>query len=67
MNNELAENIENLYSVSEQVAGLISKLNDRYKIKIIQVYAPSSAYNDMKVERFYGDVEVAMELCKTQN
>ena len=52
VNKELEGNIENFYSVSERVADLIIKLNNRYKMKIIQVYTPTSAYDD-KVEKFY--------------
>ena len=56
MNKELLENIQNLYSVSDQVAGLIIKLKNRFIKKIIQVYAPTSAYNDKDVEEIY-DIE----------
>ena len=46
--------------VSERVANSI-KLNNIYRIKTIQVYTPTSAYDD-EVKRFYEDVEAAMEL-----
>ena len=39
--------------------------NNRYKIKIIQVYAPTSAYDDEDVERFYEDVEAIKKHKKT--
>ena len=38
---------------------------NRYKIKVLQVYALTPDYNDEDVERFYEDVEEAMK-CKTQ-
>ena len=66
VNKELAGNIENFYSLNERVAGLIIKLNNRYRLKIIQVYAPTSAYDDEHVEKFYEDVEEAMKKHKTQ-
>ena len=37
VNKKLARNIEDFYSISEWVIGLIIKLNNKYKIKIIQV------------------------------
>ena len=37
-------------------------LNNRYKIKIIQVYTPTLAYDDEDVEKQYEDVEAALEL-----
>lgn len=39
---------------------LIIKLNRRYKLKILQIYAPTSAYNNGKVE-FHEDVEIEMK------
>ena len=33
----------------------------------MQVYAPTSAYDNEKVEGFYEDLEAAMELLKTQH
>ena len=59
MNKELAESIENFYSVSERVTGLITKSNNRYKMKIIQIYAPTSAYDDE-------DLEAVLKLHKTR-
>ena len=56
MNKELGGNIGNLYSLSERIAGLIIKLSNRCKIKIMQVYAATSAYDDEYVENFYEDL-----------
>ena len=62
MNKELAGNIINWCSLSEWIAGLIIKIKSRYKTKIIQVYAPTSAYDNEDVEKCYEDVEAAVEL-----
>ena len=35
-------------------------------MKILQIYAPTSAYDGKDVERFYEDAETAFELHKTQ-
>ena len=48
------------------VAGLIIKLNNRDRIKIIHVYASTSAYVDENVKKFYEDIEATMEWLKTQ-
>ena len=58
MNKELAGNIKNLFNLNERVVGLIIKLNYKYFMKIIQVYA-ISAYDGV-------DVEAAVELYKIQ-
>ena len=44
------------FIVQVRVASLIIKLNNKYKIKFIQVYA-TSAYDDENVEILYEDVE----------
>ena len=38
----LARNNKSLYSLSDRTADLIIKLKNRYKIRIIQIYAPTS-------------------------
>jgi hypothetical protein len=37
------------------------KINSRYTVKVIQVYAPTSTHDDDEVEQFYEDVEKAMD------
>ena len=64
MSNELAGNIENFFCLIERVASLIIQLIDRYTIRVIQVYTPSSIYNDKEVERFYNGIKAAMKLYK---
>ena len=54
------------HDFSKRVASLIIKLHKIYKIQIIQVYTPTSAYDDKEVERIYENVEVALELHNTQ-
>lgn len=52
-------------SISPRVIYLILKLNQRYSLKIIQVYAPTTDYDDEMVETFYDDISIAIELDKT--
>ena len=66
INKRLAGNVDEFFSINERVAGITLKLNKRYHIKVIQVYAPTSTHNDEEVERFYEDVERAMKRNKTQ-
>ena len=65
MKKQLAGNIIEFFSINEREAGLILKLNKRYQVKVIQVYAPTSTHDDEEVERFYEDVETAMRRNKT--
>ena len=66
INKQLAGNIEEFYSINERIAGLILRLNKKYKMKILQIYAPTSAHEDEEVEKFYEDVDVALQKHKTQ-
>ena len=60
----LEKNIVEFYSVSERVASVTLKLNDRYNLKIVQVYAPTCSHPDEEVESFYEDVQVATDRAK---
>uniref|UniRef100_A0A6G5ABF2 Putative endonuclease-reverse transcriptase n=1 Tax=Rhipicephalus microplus TaxID=6941 RepID=A0A6G5ABF2_RHIMP len=62
----IAGNIEEYYSINERVVGIVIKLNKRYKMKVVQAYAPTSSHDDASVESFYEDVESAMSKVKTQ-
>ena len=61
INESLAGNIEEFYSLSERVAGLILRVNKKYRINIVQVYAPTASYEDEVVESFYDDVDEALK------
>src|SRR5271156_4422245 len=45
---------------------LIVKLNSKYSVKIIQVYAPTSAYNDEVVESMYEEINELLDQVTTQ-
>lgn len=57
---EIAGNVEEFFSINERVAIIATKLNKRYRLKIVHAYAPTSSYDDEAVDSFYKDVESAM-------
>ncbi|CAK1588891.1 unnamed protein product [Parnassius mnemosyne] len=50
VNKSLVNNVVNIGSVSTRVAYLILRITKRYSLKVIQVYAPTSAHPDEEVE-----------------
>lgn len=46
------------YSISERAVAVTIKLNNRYNLKIVQVYAPTLSHSDKAREGFY-DVHLA--------
>ncbi|XP_045460954.1 uncharacterized protein LOC123671253 [Harmonia axyridis] len=52
--------ILSLKKFSTRVICLVLKLNTRYNIKIIQVYAPTSDHTDEEVDLFYDDIKNAL-------
>ncbi|XP_072381232.1 uncharacterized protein [Diabrotica undecimpunctata] len=65
IHNRLADDIVITRSISTGVAYLIVKLNQRYKIKIIQVYAPTTNHPDEEIEDFYDDITAALKKTPT--
>lgn len=61
----LVSNILHLESISPRVCFVVIKLNQRYSIKVIQVYAPTSTHTDEEVEMFYDDVAMALSKAPT--
>ena len=43
-------------SISPMVAELILCITKRYKLKIVQVYAPTTSYSEEDITSFYNDV-----------
>nr|ADI61810.1 endonuclease-reverse transcriptase [Bombyx mori] len=60
VNKILTDNIVEVSSVSTRVAYLIIKLTERYSLKVVQVYAPTSSYSDDDVEIVYDDITRAL-------
>lgn len=58
--------MEEFFTISERVAAVVIKLNKRYRLKIVQAYAPTTSYDDEAVDSFYEDVEPSMKKATTQ-
>ena len=61
----LVSNITTIDSVSNRVIYLILRISERYSLKVIQVYAPTSSHSDDEVETMYEDVSRAIHSSKT--
>jgi hypothetical protein len=62
----LAGNISEIKGINERLAQLTLKINKRYKVKIIQVYAPTSTHDDAKVDKLYEEITELLHNSKTQ-
>ena len=56
----LVNNVVRVESVSSRVAFLVLRITKRYSLKVIQVYAPTSAQPDEEVEVLYEDISRAL-------
>ncbi|PIK56232.1 hypothetical protein BSL78_06870 [Apostichopus japonicus] len=61
----LAGNVTEFKGVNERLAQLTIKINKRYSLKIIQVYAPTSSYDDEEVEKLYEEINELLQNNKT--
>ncbi|XP_046976516.1 uncharacterized protein LOC124542632 [Vanessa cardui] len=60
VNKSLADNVVEISSVSNRVAYLIIKLTERYSLKVVQAYAPTSTHSDDEVEELFDDISRAL-------
>lgn len=60
INKKLASNVIQIDSIGFRVAFLMLRLNSKYRLKVIQVYAPTTTHSDEEVESFYEDIVAAM-------
>ncbi|XP_046966937.1 craniofacial development protein 2-like [Vanessa cardui] len=60
VNKALSGSVVKVSRVSTRVAYLVLKLTDRYSLKVVQVYAPTSAHSDDEVEAMYEDITRAI-------
>jgi endonuclease/exonuclease/phosphatase family metal-dependent hydrolase len=61
INKSLANNVTEFKSVSDRLAFIILKINTNYSVKIVQVYAPTTAYEDEEVEELYDELADIMD------
>ena len=57
---KLKGNIEEFHATSNRVASVTIRISKRYKIRIIQVYAPTSVSSREELEEFYDDLQTEM-------
>ncbi|XP_072030583.1 craniofacial development protein 2-like [Amphiura filiformis] len=62
----IAGYITEVKGINERLAQLTVKINKRYKIKVIQVYAPTSTHNDEEVDKLYEEITELLKNSKTQ-
>ena len=53
INKEIVGNIINFKAINERIITITIRLNRKYKIQIIQVYAPTTSHDDKEIEDFY--------------
>ena len=54
-------NIEGFKAISDRVASVVIRISKRYKIKLIQVYAPKSVSPQEELDNFYDDLYTATQ------
>ena len=57
INNKWNVHIVRANSVSPSVAELVMCITKRYKLKLVQLYAPTTSYSEDDINSFYNDVD----------
>ncbi|XP_044760798.1 craniofacial development protein 2-like [Coccinella septempunctata] len=60
INKEIVRNLRMVQPVSTRVVYAILRINNRYDVKVIQVYAPTTDHTDEEVEILYDDLGAAL-------
>ena len=55
------DNITRVSSGSSRVAELVVRVTDRYQLKIVQVYAPTTSHSDEETDNFYNTIDKILE------
>ena len=61
LNMKWKDNITRVSSGSSTVAELVLRITDRYQLKIVQVYAPTTSHSDEETDNFYNTIDKIME------
>ena len=61
INRNIAGNVKAFTALNERVAKITIQLNKSYKIQVVQVYAPTTSHSDEMVEKFYEDINKAVD------
>ena len=54
---KLKDHIVSVNSISPRLGEVVLCIPRRYKLKIVQVYAPTTSYSDEDINNFYNDVD----------
>jgi exonuclease III len=61
VNKNIKDRVVKYEGESSRVASLTLKVNSRYQLQVIQVYAPTSSHSDEEVEELYEEIARTME------
>ncbi|CAF4172261.1 unnamed protein product, partial [Rotaria magnacalcarata] len=65
INKKIDKKVTSIKGINERLALLTLEINPRYKIKIIQVYAPTTSHDDQEVIEIYQEIENLLKEDKT--
>ena len=57
INKKWKDHIMRVISISPRVAEFLLCITNRYKLKLLQVYAPTTSYSEEDIHSFYNDVD----------
>ena len=57
VNKKWKDNITRVSSVNSRVAELVLRITDRYQLKIVHVYAPTTSHSDEETDNFYNTID----------
>ena len=61
VNKKWKDNITRVSSGNSRVAELVLRITDRYHLKIVQVYAPTTSHSDEETDNFYNTIDKILE------
>jgi len=60
VNQKIKESIREIKPYNERIIEITIRINERYNLRILQVYAPTSTSEEEEIENFYEDLEKAI-------
>ena len=61
INKKWKDNITRVSSGNSRVAELVLRITDRYQLKIVQVYAPTTSHSEEETDNFYNTIDKILE------
>lgn len=65
VNKSMISRVQEFKAISDRIATMTIKINERYRMQVTQVYAPTSSYTDEEAEEFYEALSNAIERNKS--